>query len=72
MQYDRPDVARCEAVIGEIARQHDFIEFIDHVRVTFGHGGIFFYRPVYSASNLTSIRPPACAFATAVATAVVF
>jgi hypothetical protein len=24
-------------VVREIARQHDFVEFIDHVRVTSGH-----------------------------------
>jgi hypothetical protein len=36
-QHDRPDVAGCEAVVREIARQHDFVEFIDHVRVTSGH-----------------------------------
>jgi len=29
-QHDRPDVAGCEAVVREIARQHDFVEFIDH------------------------------------------
>jgi len=36
-EHDRPDVAGSEAVVGEIARQHDFIKFIDHVRVTSGH-----------------------------------
>jgi len=35
-QHDRPDVVGCKAVIGEIARQHDFVEFIDHVELTSG------------------------------------
>jgi len=34
-EHDHPDVAGCEAVVGEIARQHDFVEFIDQVRVSF-------------------------------------
>jgi hypothetical protein len=40
-QHDRPDVAGCEAVVREIARQHDFVECIDHERVTSEHRAIF-------------------------------
>jgi hypothetical protein len=33
-QHDRPDVAGCEAMVGEIARQHDFVEFINQVSLS--------------------------------------
>jgi hypothetical protein len=33
-QHDRSDVTGREPVVGEIARQHDFVEFINHVSLS--------------------------------------
>jgi hypothetical protein len=58
-QHDRPDVAGCETVFREIARQHRYVEFIDHVRLAPDANGLEITEvaaAVQDSSDLDAIR----------------
>ena len=58
-QHDRPDVAGCETVFREIARQHRYVEFIDHVRLAPDANGLEITKvaaAVQDSSDLDAIR----------------